>query len=333
MDLTEAAHAWREDGFVILPGFIAPDELKPAASELELLFPSAEGFHDATDPRRERFIGDQFAGIDYFPFASTEISLLAVNHRILALAETLLEDGSFQIYGAEAWAKYAGASDYNQDLHRDYLGHTLLVPSTAPGFRQLEMFVYLADVSDECGPAHLVSRKHTAELAAVPDRYLRPGLDSKSRLHDGSGSPHLYGAEVSATGPAGTVVAFESRDRASRDGHDRAARRPVHHALELPSLRRPVGPAPGLGLRCRQGGMVQVRRAGHSAPAPGIRVPTARTSLLDTGDVGRDGAAVSGARPHALARTWLIPSGGAGGLYPQAASAPDYEDGNGIVSF
>lgn len=209
MDLREAARAWREDGFVILPGFIAPDELKPATSELELLFPSAEGFHDATDPRRERFVGDQFAGIEYFPFASTEISLLAVNQRILSLAETLLGDEGVQIYGAEAWAKYAGASDYEQDLHRDYLGHTMLVPSTAPEFRQLEMFVYLADVPEECGPAHLVSRKHTADLPAVPDRYLRPGLPSRSRFHDDSGSPHLYGAEVSGAGPAGTVVAFE----------------------------------------------------------------------------------------------------------------------------
>lgn len=209
MDLRGAAQAWCEDGFVILPGFIPPEELQPAADELELLFPSAEGFHDGTDPRRERFIGDQFAGIDYFPFEGTEISLLAVNHRLLALAGTLLEDDGCQMYGAEAWAKYSGASDYDQDLHRDYLGHTLLVPSSAPGFRQLEMFVYLADVPEECGPAHLVSREHTADLPAVPDRYLRPGLDSDSRFHAGSESPRLYGAEVSAAGPAGTVVAFE----------------------------------------------------------------------------------------------------------------------------
>ena len=83
------------------------------------------------------------------------------------------------------------------------------MPSSAPEFRQLEIFVYLADVPDEFGPAHLVSRKHTASLPAVPDRFLRPGLESKSRFHDDSGSPHLYEAEVSAAGPAGTVVAFE----------------------------------------------------------------------------------------------------------------------------
>jgi hypothetical protein len=36
-DLKEAAQSWREDGFVILPGFIPHDELKPAAGELDLL--------------------------------------------------------------------------------------------------------------------------------------------------------------------------------------------------------------------------------------------------------------------------------------------------------
>jgi len=136
MILSEAATAWVEDGFVILPAFVPSDELGAAARELDLLFPSADGFHNATDPRRDRFIGDQFAGIDYFPFASTEISLLAVNHRILDLAEALLGTDSVRISGVEAWAKFGGASDYEQDLHRDYTGHTLLVPSSDLEFRQ-----------------------------------------------------------------------------------------------------------------------------------------------------------------------------------------------------
>lgn len=209
MILSEAATAWVEDGFVILPAFVPSDELGPAARELDLLFPSADGFHNATDPRRDRFIGDQFAGIDYFPFASTEISLLAVNHRILDLAEALLGTDSVRISGAEAWAKFGGASDYEQDLHRDYTGHTLLVPSSDLEFRQLEMFVYLADVPEDFGPAHLVPRRHTVDLPAVPDRFLRPGLTSSGRFQDDSGSAELYRAEVSAAGPAGTVVAFE----------------------------------------------------------------------------------------------------------------------------
>jgi hypothetical protein len=208
MDLNSAARAWQSDGFVILPGFLPAHEIGPAVRELNLLFPSADGFHDGTDPRRERFIGDEFAGIDTFPFASTEISLTAVNHHILALAEALLGDDDIHLYGAEAWAKYTGACDYDQHLHRDYLNHTVLVPSTTPGCRQVEMFVFLNDVPEELGPPHLVSRRHTAGLPAVPNWLLRPGQDAEDRFTAGAG-PALYDAEVSGAGPAGTVIAFE----------------------------------------------------------------------------------------------------------------------------
>lgn len=209
MEFSEAMRAWQADGFVILPGFLPADELKPAVSELDLLFPSAEGFHDGTDARRERFIGDEFAGIDTFPFAGTEISLIAVHHRILALAEALLADRDIHLYGAESWAKYTGACDYDQDLHRDYLNHTVLVPSTTPGCQQVEMFVFLTDVPEELGPPHLVSRRHTAGRPAVPNWLLRPGRESQDRFTGDDGSAELYAAEVSGAGPAGTVIAFE----------------------------------------------------------------------------------------------------------------------------
>lgn len=208
MDLTDAARAWQADGFVILPGFIPSGELTAAVDDISVLFPSADGFHDGTDPRRQRFLGDEFAGIDTFPFASTEISLLAVNHRLLRLAETLLGDSDIHLYAAEAWAKYTGACDYDQDLHRDYLNHTILVPSTSPGCQQVEMFVFLNDVPEELGPPHLVPRGHTADLPAVPNWYLRPGQRSDWRFNDDSGSPDLYAAEVTGAGPAGTVIAF-----------------------------------------------------------------------------------------------------------------------------
>lgn len=208
MDLDSAAQAWQSDGFVILPGFLPAAELAPAMRELHLVFPSAEGFHDGTDPRRERFIGDEFAGINTFPFASTELSLVAVHHRILTLAAALLQDDDVHLYGAEAWAKYTGACDYDQALHRDYLNHTVLVPSTTPGCRQVEMFVFLDDVPEELGPPHLVSRRHTADLPAVPNWLLRPGQPGTGRFV-ADADPELYDMEVSGAGPAGTVIAFE----------------------------------------------------------------------------------------------------------------------------
>ncbi|WP_203999740.1 phytanoyl-CoA dioxygenase family protein, partial [Virgisporangium aurantiacum] len=209
MDLDDAVRAWHTDGFAILSGFIPADELAPAVADLGTMFPSPEGFHDGTDPRRDRFVGDEFDGIDSFPFASVEVSLLAVHPRVTALAEALLGERDLHLYGAEAWAKYTGANDYDQDLHRDYLNHTVLVPTTTPGCGQVEMFVFLTDVPETLGPPHLVPRGHTAHLPPVPNWFLRPGATATGRFLATGGNEDLYAAEVSGAGPAGTVIAFD----------------------------------------------------------------------------------------------------------------------------
>jgi Phytanoyl-CoA dioxygenase (PhyH) len=204
------AQEWQTHGFVILPGFIPPGELRPALGELATVFPSADGFHDGTDPRASRFTGDEFAGIDSFPFSSVELSLLAVSERLVQLAGRLLGDDALRIYSAEAWAKFTGAADYEQMLHRDYLNHTLLVPTDSADYQQLEMFVYLVDVPEDLGPPHMLSRLQTRNLPARPNWYPRTQLGTDD---DGfvspTASPQLYEAEVSGAGPAGTVVAFQ----------------------------------------------------------------------------------------------------------------------------
>ena len=106
MNEAEIYAPWSTHGFVILPGYLSDTELAPVVSELDMVFPSADGFHDATDPRHERFRNDEFDGIDVFPFASTELSLLAVAPRLVELAERLLGERDLRIYSAEVWAKY-----------------------------------------------------------------------------------------------------------------------------------------------------------------------------------------------------------------------------------
>jgi hypothetical protein len=180
VDLGSATRAWQTHGFVILPGFVPAAELRPALEELPAMYPTADGFHDGTDRRRDRFTVDEWAGIESFPFGSAELSLLAVSDRVVDLAETLLADTDLRISSAEAWAKYTGAADYDQPLHRDYLSHTLMVPADDPRFRQLEMFVYLVDVPAELGPPSMLSRTQTAGLPAKPNWYPREdGADAE----------------------------------------------------------------------------------------------------------------------------------------------------------
>ncbi|WFE41989.1 phytanoyl-CoA dioxygenase family protein [Micromonospora sp. WMMD998] len=210
MDVDTVRDEWQRNGFVVLPGYLPASDLAPALGELESMFPSPDGFHDGTDPRRERYLRDEFDGIDELPFASVELSLLAVSDRLVSLARELLSTDDLRIYSAEAWAKFTGAVDYDQPLHRDYLAHTLLVPTDAPAYRQLEMFVYLVDVPEGFGPPHLLSRQHTGDLPARPNWYPRTDVGEKyGDFVAPTGSPHLYEAEVSGAGPAGTVVAFQ----------------------------------------------------------------------------------------------------------------------------
>lgn len=209
LHLDSAAREWQTHGFVILPGFVPAAELEPALAELPAMYPTAEGFHDGTDKRRDRFTVDEWAGIDSFPFRSTELSLLAVSDRVVDLAQTLLADDELRICSAEAWAKYTGAAGYDQALHRDYLSYTLTVPADDPRFRQLEMFVYLVDVPEELGPPSMLSRTLTTGLPAKPNWYPPDGTaDGEGGWVETAASPDLYDAEIRAAGPAGTVVAW-----------------------------------------------------------------------------------------------------------------------------
>ncbi len=128
-DIGAAVRAWSEDGFVVLPTYIPAAELIAAVAELPLLYPTADEFHDRIDVERNRRFEDEFGGIDDFPFRSAALNLLAVHPLLTNLAEQLLGTVDLRIYSIEAWAKYTGAADYDQELHRDYLGASLLVPS------------------------------------------------------------------------------------------------------------------------------------------------------------------------------------------------------------
>ncbi len=196
-DLEDAARLWDEHGVVLIPAHLEAADLAPAQADLPRLYPTADEFHDDADPERNaRFRDDQFTGIDDFPWDGMELNLLAVHPKVVAVAEALLDSTDIRLYSAEAWGKYTGATDYSQPHHRDFLNHTVVVPTQDPALRQCELFVYLSDVSEQHGPTHFVSRTRTAELPLMPNWLER------------SDRPELYEHEVSGAGPAGTIAAY-----------------------------------------------------------------------------------------------------------------------------
>ncbi len=198
-DHSRAVAHFRTHGFTVLPGQLSVDELAPAQRELAEMFPTPEEFHDGVDETRNARYRDEFAGITNFPFDSTELSLLTVHPKITTLVEALLGTEDIRLYSAEAWAKYTGAADYDQPLHRDYLNGTILVPTEAHEFQQVEIFLYLFDVPQELGPPHFVSWTRTRGFPALPNWLSRDE------------QPEWYEAEVSGKGPAGTLVAYTTR--------------------------------------------------------------------------------------------------------------------------
>lgn len=198
------------DGFVILPAFLSPEELAAVVAHLPAAFPTAGEFHRDPNAERNHRFRDEFAGITSFPIDSTALNLLAVHPRLIDLAQMLLDDDDLRSYSIEFWAKYTGAANYEQPFHRDYLNHTLLVPADDASPSQVEMFIYLSDVSPDLGPISLLPRKHYAGAPALPNWY--PLSDGQADVDHANwvsaeGRPDWYEHEVLATGPAGTVVA------------------------------------------------------------------------------------------------------------------------------
>ena len=219
MELDEARQQLDERGFVVLPGYLSAEELAAAQAGLPAVFPTADEFHDGVDPGRNAALSaSQFAGIVNFPFASVDLSLVAVQPKLIELAHALLGTDDLRIYCIEGWAKYTGAIDYEQDHHRDYVNHTMLVPSSAPEQRQLEFFLYLGDVAEDLGPTHVVPLAASGHLGPVPSRR---GRDDH---------PELYDAEVSGAGPAGTVLAYTTNTlhRGTNMTAPRGARFTIH---------------------------------------------------------------------------------------------------------
>lgn len=184
----------RRQGFSLMEGFLAPDELKAAQEALWLHFPRPEDYF--ADPvRHARYAGSQFAGVEEFPYRSWDLNHLAVHPDLVDAAERYLGTPELHLYKVELWAKYAGAVDYTQPLHRDYGSHSLVVPRLDGRYQQITTFIYLSDVTGDDGPTHLVPFEAGAPVPFTP-LYLEFGA--------------LADAEVAAVGPAGSLLVYRT---------------------------------------------------------------------------------------------------------------------------
>lgn len=195
MRISDAAIAEVFDrGFTMVEGFLGADMLAAAREAVWGIFPRPEDYH--RDPSAHpKFAQSQFAGMKYFPFDAPALDRLVTHPDLVDAAERFCGTDDIELYKVELWAKYAGAIDYDQAPHRDYMNHTIVAPALDGRHPQMTTFLLLSDVTELDAPTKIVPLEHTRDLPLVPHQ-LEPGA-----FHD---------REVAATAPAGSLMIYKT---------------------------------------------------------------------------------------------------------------------------
>jgi hypothetical protein len=184
----------RDAGFCLIEGFLNPEELEKAQQALWLHFPKAEEFF--ADPSRyPEYNGDQFGGVREFPYKSWDLNHLAFHPDLVDAAERYLGTADLHLYKVELWAKYGGAADYDQPLHRDFGSHSLVVPRVDGRYQQLTTFIFLSDVTVDDGPTRIVPLELGRDVPFTP-LYIPVG--------------ELADCEIPAVGSAGSLLVYRT---------------------------------------------------------------------------------------------------------------------------
>jgi hypothetical protein len=187
-----------QHGFVVVPHFLAPGELAAARENLFRYYPSAEEL-SATPERYGGLMEEAESLQNEFPFAGDALNHISTHPELIGFVEKLLGTPDVRLSQAAIWAKYAGTGDFEQGLHLDYQGNTLVVPRDDGAFRQVNMILYYTDVTAEMGPTCVVSKEQTQHLPLWPT--------FRTRKKD----PALYKLEQQVVVPAGGLLIFGMR--------------------------------------------------------------------------------------------------------------------------
>jgi hypothetical protein len=182
----EQIQAWREDGYVIVPNLLTPEELTKAQANVRRYFPSAADFVAA--PERYPHLGTSDATDQTeFPFAGDALNDITVHPSILSAAERALGTHDLSLVVSLVWAKYASTRSFDQDLHADYaFGYDLLYPRDDADYQLILAFIYYEDVTLELGPTYVVSKRASGDRFLFPNKRSREDDPELSRMRSRS---------------------------------------------------------------------------------------------------------------------------------------------------
>ena len=186
----------KERGFTVIRGAIGREMLTAAQDALWEMFPRPDAFFaNPENPDFVPYTQSQFAGLRFFPYSSWALNRILVAPALIDAAERYLGSRDIECYKAQLWAKYAGSINYDQNHHRDYGNHSLVVPRADLSHSQMTTFVLLSDVTEDDGPTKVVPLEHTKDLPIFPHKLPFGFLCDK---------------EVSITGQAGDIFIYRT---------------------------------------------------------------------------------------------------------------------------
>ncbi|MEO8115791.1 MAG: phytanoyl-CoA dioxygenase family protein [Phenylobacterium sp.] len=187
------AEVW-DRGFTVVEGFLDRETLTAAQDALWEIYPTPEAYF--ADPGAyPKFAKSQFAGLRFFPYPSWALNRVTVYPDLIDAAERFCGTKEIDCYKIELWAKYSGAINYDQDHHRDYENHTIVVPRADGLMPQMTCFILLSDVTELDGPTKAVPLEHSRHIPIGRPR-TEPG--------------ELVEHEVAITGPAGSMLIYKT---------------------------------------------------------------------------------------------------------------------------
>jgi hypothetical protein len=185
----------QKHGYAIVPGFLTKAEIASAMKNVLQYVPTPEELH--ATPQRYASIFDEAEHLQTeFPFTGTALNDISTHPEIISGVERILGTREVLLSQAAMWAKYAGTGDFDQGLHLDYQGNTLVVPREDADYRQINMILYYTDVTPELGPTFVVSQEKTRDLPMWPTHRTRKK------------SPELYKHEKPVLAEAGDLLIF-----------------------------------------------------------------------------------------------------------------------------
>jgi ectoine hydroxylase-related dioxygenase (phytanoyl-CoA dioxygenase family) len=154
-------------GYVIVPNFLSADELAKARDGMVKYFPTSQELMSTPQKFGSILEDPEHLQIE-FPFVDDALNDISTHPELIGFVECLLGTREVLLSQAAIWAKYAGTGDFDQGLHLDYQGNTLVVPRDDGDFRQVNMILYYTDVTEDLGPTFVVSQEKTRDLPMWP---------------------------------------------------------------------------------------------------------------------------------------------------------------------